>query len=80
MVPCKEQAGNRGTWPAVVFYSRGLRSPLAQAPEDWRFRPSVKVQRVIFFRPQKARWRGALASAQQKARGGIPPGRPAQFW
>jgi hypothetical protein len=36
------------------------------------------VQRVIFF-DRKKRWRGALASAQQKARGGIPPGRPAQF-
>src|SRR5262245_45247261 len=36
-IACKEQAGNRGTRPAVVFYSRGLRSPLVQPPEDLRF-------------------------------------------
>jgi hypothetical protein len=34
-VPCKEQARNRGTRPAVVFYSRGLRSPLVPPPQGF---------------------------------------------
>src|SRR6266511_4313424 len=69
MVPCKEQAGNRGTWPAVVFYSRGLRSPLAQTPEDWRFPAlSKSAARHLLPTAKNALARGAGVCATKSPR------------
>src|SRR6266536_5855062 len=68
MVPCKEQAGNRGTWPAVVFYSRGLRSPLEQAPEDLRFPAPGKSAAGHLLPTAKALARGAGVCATKSPR------------